>query len=144
MGKEEKTNQITNSNELYTKFLIDFWRENWGNIDPKMIGADGCCPNTWEEFEQELLNNSGVRFWSLTELLDWGMKPGEYCQVRWAYDKDDREIPEGYVLWEYVRKGIFSEFFLINRDTFDAYKYNPVDEEIVIVKKTYKMFEPKK
>jgi len=133
---------IANSNELYTKFLVKFWKENWENIDPKMIGADGCCPNTWEEFEQELLNDSEVRFWSLTELLDWGMKPGEYRKVRWR-EKDGYDIPDGYVLWEYVRNGIFSEFFLINRDTYDAYKCNPIDEEIVIVKKTYKIVEPK-
>lgn len=136
-------NTMANSNKEYTKCLVDFWRQNWTNIDPKMIGADGCCPNTWEEFEQELLNDSYIRFWSLTELLDWGMKPGEYREVHWDYDEGEREIPNGYVLWEYVRDGIFSEFFLINRDTFDAYKCNPVNEEIVIVKKTYKIVEPK-
>lgn len=129
-----------NANKHFLGYLFQFWDENWDKIDRSMVCS---VPESLDDFKKQLRRSKYDRYWSLTELTDWGMGEDynrEQSVLRYYNPYIPiSEIPQGYVFWQWRKNGFSAMPFLIDRNTYDAYEVRYTEE---IVK--YRIYQPVK
>ena len=131
-----------NANKLFLDYLFQFWDENWDKIDRSKY-EDGELPVTLDEFKKQLRRSKYDRYWSLTELANWGMgKDYDKKQSVLRYYNPDipiSEIPQGYVFWQWRKNRFSAPAFLIDIITYDAYEVRYTEETV-----KYRIYKPVK